>query len=34
LSPEILQAMLIVGVDYPQLCNAMLMKLQPAGAGA
>ena len=34
LSPQILQAMLIVGVDYPQLCNAMLMKLQPAGAGA
>jgi len=29
LSPEILQAMLKVGVDYPELCNAILLKLQP-----
>ena len=30
LSPAILQAMLKVGVDYPELCNAILLKLQPA----
>jgi SAM-dependent methyltransferase len=29
LGPNILQAMLKVGVDYPELCNAILMKLQP-----
>ena len=34
LSPAILQAMLIVGVDYPQLCNALLMKLIPVGAAS
>jgi hypothetical protein len=32
LSPSILQAMLIVGVDYPQLCNAILLKLKPVGS--
>jgi ubiquinone/menaquinone biosynthesis C-methylase UbiE len=30
LSPAILQAMLKVGVDYPELCNAILLKLQRA----
>lgn len=30
LSAAILNAMLIVGVDYPQLCNAILLKLTPA----
>jgi SAM-dependent methyltransferase len=29
LSPSILQAMLKVGVDYPELCNSILLKLQP-----
>ena len=33
LNPNILQAMLKVGVDYPELCNAILLKLQPAEAG-
>ena len=30
LSAAILQGMLKVGVDYPELCNALLLKLQPA----
>jgi 2-polyprenyl-3-methyl-5-hydroxy-6-metoxy-1,4-benzoquinol methylase len=29
LEPSILQAMLEVGADYPELCNSMLLKLQP-----
>jgi SAM-dependent methyltransferase len=29
LSPEILQAMLKVGVDYPELSNAILMQVRP-----
>jgi SAM-dependent methyltransferase len=29
LDPSILQAMLKVGVDYPELCNAILLKLAP-----
>ena len=29
LSPAILQGMLKVGVDYPELCNAILLKMQP-----
>jgi len=29
LAPEILQAMLKVGVDYPELCNAILMQARP-----
>lgn len=32
LSPAILQGMLKVGVDYPELCNAILLKLQPREA--
>ena len=32
LSPAILRAMLIVGIDYPQLCNAILLKLKPVNA--
>lgn len=29
LSPEILGAMLTVGIEYPELCNALLLMLQP-----
>ncbi len=32
LDPAILQGMLKVGVDYPELCNALLLKLQPRSA--
>ncbi|WP_374690674.1 class I SAM-dependent methyltransferase [Accumulibacter sp.] len=33
LSPEILGGLLTVGIDYPELCNAILLRLQPrAGA--
>ena len=31
LSQQILQAMLEVGVEYPELCNAILMQVRPAG---
>jgi trans-aconitate methyltransferase len=30
LPPATLQAMMIVGVDYPELCNSILMQLRPA----
>lgn len=29
MTPEILQGMLKVGVEYPELCNAILMQLKP-----